>query len=101
MKKQEVCAKKKVEIRQILQLLPTSEEIMSLHFYSLTKMFGLEEEESIKVKLLDGMMELPGITQTGKQTNQTIAVVERIVLLQIGEIMDRDNGTIGVATTKL
>ena len=64
-------------------------------------MFGLGEEESIKVKLLDGMMELPGITQTGKQTNQTIAVVERIVLLQIGEIMDRDNGTIGVATTKL
>ena len=33
-------------------------------------MFGLGEEESIKVKLLDGMMELPGITQTGKQTNQ-------------------------------
>merc|ERR1712136_597108 len=41
-----------------------------------------------------------GPTQTGTQENQTV-LVEKFVLLQIGQMMEKEDGTIGVAARKL
>merc|ERR1712136_51008 len=73
-----------------------------ISFISPIKMFGLGEKDGPidTPKLLDGMTDNPGPTQTGTQENQTV-LVEKFVLLQIGQMMEKEDGTIGVTARKL
>merc|ERR1712131_514814 len=74
--------------------------IISFHFTDQNVWIGGKDGPIDTPKLLDGMMDNPGPTQTGTQENQTV-VVEKFVLLQIGQMMEEEDGTIGVAARKL